>query len=165
MKIVITGHTSGLGKQIYDHLKSEHSVIGLSRSNGYDLTQNYSQVLDTVKNADIFFNNAYSGIVQSDFINDLANAECAVVTSGSMAANYDHSQYCLDKRIIEDTYNNHKKEYAGRSLLLKMGYLENNTTSQCIPIAYSEIIKAIEFWLITPRCSMIEFRNILKPTI
>ena len=36
-KIVITGHTSGIGKAIFDKFTevSCHEIIGMSRSNGY----------------------------------------------------------------------------------------------------------------------------------
>lgn len=38
MKLMITGHTSGLGKALWDSLKDQHELIGISRSTGYDLT-------------------------------------------------------------------------------------------------------------------------------
>ena len=38
MKILMTGHTSPMGKELYAHLVKEHEVIGVSRESGYDLT-------------------------------------------------------------------------------------------------------------------------------
>jgi hypothetical protein len=38
MKLLITGHTSGLGRVLYDSLKVKHECTGISRSTGYDLT-------------------------------------------------------------------------------------------------------------------------------
>jgi len=38
MKILITGHTYGLGKALYDMLNKEHECTGISRLSGYDLS-------------------------------------------------------------------------------------------------------------------------------
>ena len=38
-KIVLTGHTSPMGKELYAHLSKEYEVIGVSRESGYDLTK------------------------------------------------------------------------------------------------------------------------------
>lgn len=40
MKITITGHTDGFGKMLSDHLSTDHEVIGISRTTGYDLSTN-----------------------------------------------------------------------------------------------------------------------------
>mgnify|MGYP001626557762 CR=1 FL=1 len=39
MKIALTGHTSGIGKALYDILSQEHDVVCFSRSNGYDIKE------------------------------------------------------------------------------------------------------------------------------
>lgn len=59
MLIAITGHTSGLGKSIFDKTNS----IGFSRSNGYDINQP-QPIVEAAKNFDVFINNAYSGFAQ-----------------------------------------------------------------------------------------------------
>jgi NAD(P)-dependent dehydrogenase (short-subunit alcohol dehydrogenase family) len=61
MKIAITGHTRGIGRAIADVLaKQGHEIVGLSRSNGYDLTVEASRhsALDAITNCDVFINNA-----------------------------------------------------------------------------------------------------------
>ena len=41
MNVFVTGHTSGLGKAIYDTCISyDYHTVGLSRSNGFDLAKN-----------------------------------------------------------------------------------------------------------------------------
>lgn len=60
MKIAITGHTSGIGKCLFENLSQEHDVTGYSRSNGFDIsnTENREQIANT--EYDIFINNAYN---------------------------------------------------------------------------------------------------------
>jgi len=64
MKIVITGHTRGVGKAIYDYFTSDstNNVIGVSRSNGFDITKVSSRldIIALAKDADIFVNSAYN---------------------------------------------------------------------------------------------------------
>jgi len=54
MKIVITGHTSGIGKYIYDH----YNCIGLSRSTGFDITKD--DITQHIDDQTIFINNAWT---------------------------------------------------------------------------------------------------------
>lgn len=62
-KIAITGHTSGIGLEIYQSLSNKFNIIGLSRSNGYDLStlSGISKAVYTAKDCDVFINNAYGG--------------------------------------------------------------------------------------------------------
>lgn len=62
MQVAITGHTSGIGKEIYQYFQSKNChCIGFSRSNGYDISDATSrtQIAELSKNCDIFVNNAY----------------------------------------------------------------------------------------------------------
>jgi len=54
MNIVITGHTSGIGKAIYEL----YGGIGLSRSNGFDITT--SDITQYIDKDSVFINNAYT---------------------------------------------------------------------------------------------------------
>ena len=88
MKIAITGHTSGVGKSLYDKLVGlGHTVFGYSRANGFDLS-NKDQVAKLVKkivyreninytkggfeyeddDVDVFINNAYYNWSQVDLL-------------------------------------------------------------------------------------------------
>lgn len=62
MKIVITGHTKGVGQQLFKQLAlSGHQIIGYSRSEGTDIGSKDAQqaILRTIETADVFINNAY----------------------------------------------------------------------------------------------------------
>jgi hypothetical protein len=66
--------------------------------------------------------------------------------------------YSKEKFQIEKTHKKFKKLTQQPMLLLKMGHLENGKGSSTIP--YKHILNAIDFWLLTPRASIIEFDNI-----
>ena len=160
MKIAITGHTSGLGKAIYNHFNNiGYEIIGLSRSNGFCIPEKLEEIIDIAKTCDLFFNNAHVGTTQCDFIKRLFK-DTMIVTSGSMGA--DHWQtgmpYYVEKFQIEKIHKFHRSQTPKAMLLLKMGYLENYTDRKSIP--YSQIISSIKTWLENPRISMIEFDNI-----
>jgi hypothetical protein len=160
MKIAITGHTSGLGLAFYNHFSKENEVIGLSRSNGYDITKDQDRIIDTVKDCELFFNNAYSGIYQAVLLSKLYQ-DISIITSGSMAADYSQSKnsYYQNKKKIEDVHKLFVKKGKKPLLLLKMGYLENYQDRPSI--RYQEVINAVEFWLKNSRVTLIEFDNII----
>ena len=57
MKCIVTGHTSGIGKIIYEHFLSKGwEVIGMSRSNGYNIVSNQERVINDSIGCDIFVN-------------------------------------------------------------------------------------------------------------
>jgi len=163
-KVIVTGHTSGLGLHIYNHFnnKEGYTVIGLSRSNGHDIENDIEKVIQFIKNEkpDYFFNNVYYRTTQSKFIEQLAS-DTIVITSGSMASDVQYqpiNSYANHKHIIEQTHKKIKKNNKLPMLLLKMGYLENY--ADMAHIKYVEILDAVDFWLSNPRISMIEWDNI-----
>lgn len=65
MKIVLTGHTSGLGKGLYEQLGAlGHEVYGYSTSTGFDINDEVHRhkIIGECKDADLFINNAYGWI-------------------------------------------------------------------------------------------------------
>lgn len=70
MKIAITGHTDGLGKNIHDFLITKYDVIGMSRSNGFDVS-NTKQITDTIMDCDIFINNTHYKNAQTDLFTSI----------------------------------------------------------------------------------------------
>lgn len=73
-KVFITGHTSGIGKALYDMLsiRPEYEVKGGSRSTDWDVSDisNYQQILDY----DVLINNAYHRTGQLDLLRFVYNA-------------------------------------------------------------------------------------------
>ncbi len=88
LKIAITGHTSGIGKGLYNFYIKDHQVMGFSRSNGFDIETKQDKILEKSKNCDIFINNAYSGFAQTDLLFKLwdfwRNKEKLIINVNSM---------------------------------------------------------------------------------
>tara|TARA_B100000029_G_scaffold222250_1_gene220009 strand:- start:1035 stop:1631 length:597 start_codon:yes stop_codon:yes gene_type:complete len=80
IKVAITGHTSGIGKAIFDLLKDqkEYEVFGFSRSNGWDLEEmkldpdpkkpSMDRFYEEIEHYDIFINNAYHEFMQVELL-------------------------------------------------------------------------------------------------
>ena len=164
MRIGIIGHRGLLGSAISAEFASGNDIFGLSRSTGYDLQTNYKEIIDICSECDLVFNNAHASSLQANVIKDLSGTKVKLVTSGSIAANYGFSDYCEQKKLIEETYQLYIRKYPERCLLLKMGYLEGFDPSKTrnfktIPLA--TIISSIRHWLANPRITRIEFENVL----
>ena len=73
MKIALTGHTSGIGKALYDILSNDHEVVCFSRTNGYDISKSaiIDQIIQESLECDVFINNAYYSLSQVNILNKL----------------------------------------------------------------------------------------------
>ena len=100
MKIAITGHSHGIGKHIFEFFSSTADVVGLSRSNGYDIN-NVGHILDAVSDADVFINNAYCGFQQAILLEELynqwSNTNKRIISIGSSVTDYPRIESDLDK--------------------------------------------------------------------
>lgn len=74
---IVTGHTKGIGQAIYSLLQQkEIQVFGVSRTNGFDLENDYESVKGFIleKDPDIFINNAYVQDNQTKLLKDIYNS-------------------------------------------------------------------------------------------
>ena len=92
MKVLITGHTHGVGKAILENCPSDYEVKGISRATEHDLTQNLPDTLGFIKeyNPDIFFNNAWGQGAQTEISlwwsrNQNLKEPRVMITTGSVA--------------------------------------------------------------------------------
>lgn len=65
--IAITGHTSGIGKGLYEYFEKKGCrVKGFSKDTGFDISvpENRDRIVELTRDCDLFINNAYSGYAQ-----------------------------------------------------------------------------------------------------
>jgi hypothetical protein len=115
MKIAVTGHTSGIGKSIYDYfLQQNNNVIGFSRSNGYDISnkEDRTRICNLSENFDIFVNNAYKNfdnsqeLMLTDRLASWKDTEKIIINLSSRWTAGNH-KYCHDKMSIDTICNEH----------------------------------------------------------
>ena len=89
-RIAIIGHTKGIGKAITKlYKKKGYEVIGLSRSNGYDIENNQEDIIEKLKDCYLIVVNAYSGRGQFELLKRIYGCfhneykKVAVITSTS----------------------------------------------------------------------------------
>jgi NADP-dependent 3-hydroxy acid dehydrogenase YdfG len=135
MKIIITGHTEGIGKAFYDfYTVKGYEVVGYSRSNGYDISNhdNICKVVSEVmKGCDVFINNAYSSesqVTLMRMIDKLWKSELTKthVVLGSRASDIPtpNENYVRHKKRIDQVAIELQKNAAYRLLVLKPGRVD-----------------------------------------
>ncbi len=106
MKVVVTGHTSGIGSALFKLLESQgYSVIGLSRSNGYNIGD-VDKVANKIisEDPDVFVNNAYLKDSQTEVLKKVYNEwkykDKIIINICSVAA------------LIPESHKDYEMEYA-----------------------------------------------------
>jgi len=131
MKIAITGHTQGLGQAFLNHFQS-HTVIGFSRSNGYNIVSpaDRNKILDEIKDFDIFINNAYNNYDDSqlqlliDVYNIWKGTDKIIINISSRYTN-GTEKYCKDKEQ-QDLFCRSKEFTLPYIVNLKPGLTDTN---------------------------------------
>ena len=120
-KIAIIGHTRGIGKAIADlYTNKKYDVIGMSRSNGFDLVHEQEKILEKIEDCDLVVLNAHSLRGQLTLLKRIYGRysfnkmQVAVITSTSglddepdlqqfkLWDKFEYSQYCeIKKELIE----------------------------------------------------------------
>jgi len=113
--IAIIGHTRGIGKAIAELYKDKgYQVIGMSRSNGYDITVDQEKIVDTVRDCDLIVINAHAGRSQLKLLKNMysryndKSKKVAVITSTSGTPwgrdedfdDRNYQQYCDHKQEL-----------------------------------------------------------------
>jgi len=173
MKICITGHTKGIGKFLYNKLSEKnHTVLGFSRSNGFDLDYHIHRVITESKGCDLFINNASAGDAQIILLQELCTSVPKIITMGSVCSNYkdvfdkkikNQVEYICDRISLNPNLS--------KILLLKLGFLEGTQKAEIIgedvTISFKEIYEFIEFWLLAePKIYKVDYTaKLTKATI
>jgi NAD(P)-dependent dehydrogenase (short-subunit alcohol dehydrogenase family) len=113
--IAVIGHTRGIGKAIADLYKAKgFEVVGMSRSNGHDISNEQEKIVDAVKNCALVVINAHAGRSQLNLLKKMYaryhndSKKIAVITSTSGTpegkdddlVDNDYQKYCDDKREL-----------------------------------------------------------------
>jgi len=122
MKIVITGHTKGIGQGLYNYYNNINNiVIGFSRSNGFDINDLESQdaIINETQNADIFINNAYFNDAQNaltdKWFEKNKNRNCLIVNMSSITVEAMKYGKHLDNSLFYENYTKQKSDLNDKS--------------------------------------------------
>lgn len=171
-KIVITGHTSGIGKAIYDKFKeiSCHEIIGISRSNGYDIDKDFDKVVEAAAGAELFINNAYRDQQQLKLFHALKDRVDMMVVMGSVSRLYPElipTDYVHDKQQLAEACRLESINPKGIPVLhLDLSFLEGTEIVGADPTAFTsdyttpleDVVDTIIFWAQKPSIRQVEFR-------
>jgi hypothetical protein len=175
MKCIITGHSSGLGKYLYEYFKDKGwDVVGMSRSNGYDISLDRTKIINQSLDADLFINNASSGNSQLELLKQLSTKIPNIITMGSASTDFLDifcTQYTLDMKNLEEKCRMISMDpNIGNILLMKISFLDQsysdvkpNRIDSDSNISYNKIAESIEFWLKHPEIRLIEYFVKLTP--
>jgi hypothetical protein len=180
MKCVITGHTQGIGKALYDNfIEKGWEVVGLSRSNGYDINKDFDKVVKAAEYCDLFINNAYRDQQQIYLVNALKRKVKKMVVCGSVSRLYPD--------LIKTDYVNDKQQLAevcrlisisndaslADVLHLDLSFIESTVVDMSVPtnftsdnfITFDEIVSSVNYWLTNTKIRQIEFVWKLTPMV
>lgn len=105
MKVAITGHTSGIGKALFDKLDD---AIGFSLTSGYNITHpvERTNIVNQIQDCDVFVNNAFDNYGQCNMLFDVwkswMHTDKLIINIGSDVTKYSMSPNRLE---ILDYYN------------------------------------------------------------
>jgi hypothetical protein len=160
-KCVVTGHTSGIGKAIYNRFENlGFEMIGVSRRTEYDIEENYDTFLELARSCDIVINNAYCNDIQLRILNDLNGIVPNIITLGSIAGYYYQQatakkQYCYNKQQLIETTKKLSLTSSSNLLLINVGLTENSSPTPCC--TFTDIADVCEFWIKMPRFNLVDF--------
>jgi hypothetical protein len=171
-KIVITGHTRGIGKAIYDKFTevSCHEIVGVSRSNGYDIDADFDKVVAEATGAEIFINNAYRDQQQLKLFHALKDKVDMMVVMGSVSRHYPElipTDYVHDKQALAEACRLESINPNGIPILhLDLSFIEGTEINNDDPTAFKsdyntsfeDIVDTIIFWAQKPSIRQVEFR-------
>jgi len=120
-KIAVIGHTKGIGKAICDlYNKKKYQVIGMSRSNGFDIVHDQEKIIENIEGCDLVVLNAHADRGQLNLLKRIYGLyafdkmKVAVITSTSglddepdtsqfqVWDKFKYVQYCeIKKELIE----------------------------------------------------------------
>jgi NADP-dependent 3-hydroxy acid dehydrogenase YdfG len=114
MKYIITGHSKGIGKSIFEFLQEKNlDITGISRKNGWDIND-YHRCAREIEKYDCFINNAYSfsnGYSQTELLRTVwekwqGKEEKLIINIGSYGTEFIQARnhpYTIHKHALDQT--------------------------------------------------------------
>jgi len=120
-KIAIIGHTRGIGKAICDlYNKKKYDVVGMSKSNGFDLVHDQEKILEKIQDCGLVVLNAHADRGQLNLLKRIYGLyafdkmKVAVITSTSgLEEEPDYGQFEVWDKFKYVQYCEIKKELIG----------------------------------------------------
>lgn len=176
---MITGHTQGVGKAIFSKFTqtSCREIVGMSRSNGYDIEKDFDKIVGEAAGAELFVNNAYRDSQQLKLLEALKGKVDMMVIMGSVSRFYPElipTQYVNDKQALAEACRLISLDPSGIPLLhLDLSFLEGTVIDKSNPSEFvsdyntklDDIVDTIIFWTQTPSIRQVEFRWKLTPHV
>jgi hypothetical protein len=130
--IAITGHTSGLGKILYEAFNMD----GFSRSNGYNVND-IDDIILAVKDHKVFINNVQHN--QVEILQRLWNLwkddpHKKIINIGSRAKDFIKTKYGFDKHVLSEFTKHANFNGKCKVSCVNFGYLDKLTNQQIIDV-------------------------------
>jgi NADP-dependent 3-hydroxy acid dehydrogenase YdfG len=164
MKVAITGHSRHIGKALTELFTSQgHSVVGFSRSNGYDISnsQSVANIVKQSTDCDVFVNNACSGFYQNNVFEEIFTAwqhePGKTIVNISSRAKYwaapsaDLNTYYMSKKQLN--HSAYKKMYQKnrcKVITINPGYVSDEPHSSKPTITTAQLAETIRWCLNQP---------------
>ena len=132
-RIAITGHSSGIGKHIYDKLKSDKSydVSGYSLDNDYNI-EDSQKIIDACIDDDIFINNAFYNWSQIDILfklySEWQDKNKVIINIGSVVGDTKNpwqEKYQIQKKTLENACKQLQPLGRCKIINVKLGWVDS----------------------------------------
>jgi len=134
-RVAITGHTRGLGAALFERFSVSDMVVGLSRSNGFDIRK-IDNIIERIAECDVFINNAYDRYSQVDLLYAVydmwKDKDKKIINIGSLSSIgvRDYLQpYAIHKKALHEAHMQiaHQQNKC-KSYIFNIGYITDNQT-------------------------------------
>ena len=162
-KAFVTGHTSGVGKAIFNYLiEKGWSCEGFSRSNSFDILKPAvrNEIVEKCAQGSLFINNAHAGYAQAQLLSELFESwqhdegKCIINIGVDTvpASNWEvvYRSYPVEKVALHAEITRLQNEpHKCRILNLALGHIEtvSNSKYKGKKLGLAEVTSVIDFYL------------------
>ena len=169
-KIAVIGHTKGIGKAICDlYNKKKYQVIGMSRSNGFDIIHDQEKIIENIEGCHLVVLNAHADRGQLNLLKRIYGLyafdkmKVAVITSTSgLDEEPDYSQFQIWDKFKYVQYCEIKKELIEYIEELQQELISKplSVYDVCPDVVDTDMIKGL--WQDLPKLSVHEVADAVR---